>query len=208
MQGVKPITEEWCYKANAGAGNGNLGYAEKRIHYGMGLCFWKITDVFHTGQGWLGWRKYWEQVLKGTVYCWPEAEQTIEIWFSDHTAPWIAYRQLWAAQLNEWAAPAGSAQNEVYSNDNCREEQQSSQRQMDSWGEGLWKWAVGNTGAEMKGMFYYYYLEWIQAPAGSRICQLVLESWALGACVRLSVPSIADYGVLCPLVLCEPKMTG
>jgi len=51
MQGVKPITEEWCYKANAGAGNGNLGYAEKRIHYGMGLCFWKITDVFHTGQG-------------------------------------------------------------------------------------------------------------------------------------------------------------
>ena len=30
-----------------------------------------------------------------------------------------------AASVDPWAAPAGSAQNEVYSNDNCREEQQS-----------------------------------------------------------------------------------
>lgn len=33
---------------------------------------------------------------------------------------------------NEGAAPAGFAQNEVYPNDGCREEQQTSQRQMDS----------------------------------------------------------------------------
>lgn len=32
MQGVKLITEEWCYKVNAGTGNGNLGCAENRTH--------------------------------------------------------------------------------------------------------------------------------------------------------------------------------
>lgn len=63
----------------------------------------------------------------------------IQICFFELRAPSVAGSGVFqctqpalGSTANEGAAPAGFAQNEVYPNDDCREEQQTSQRQMDS----------------------------------------------------------------------------